>query len=67
MLRTATPAMVRNVGRDRWLRLLNSTSGAIRLQALQGLCILPGGEVEALGLGNLWQRSKQVGLVWIRA
>src|SRR5664280_1447418 len=29
MLRTATPAMVRNVGRDRWLRLLNSTSGAI--------------------------------------
>src|SRR5450759_5749865 len=29
MLRTATPPMVRNVGRDRWLRLLNSTSGAI--------------------------------------
>src|ERR1035438_2644713 len=29
MLRTATPPIVRNVGRDRWLRLLNSTSGAI--------------------------------------
>src|ERR1019366_5135146 len=29
MLRTATPPMVRNVGRDRWLRLANSTSGAI--------------------------------------
>src|ERR1019366_9161573 len=29
MLRTATPAMVRKVGRDRWLRLRNSTSGAI--------------------------------------
>src|ERR1019366_5033277 len=29
MLRTATPPMVRNVGRDRLLRLLNSTSGAI--------------------------------------
>src|ERR1035441_4799044 len=29
MLRTAAPPMVRNVGRDRWLRLENSTSGAI--------------------------------------
>src|ERR1039457_5816507 len=29
MLRTATPPIVRNVGRDRWLRLENSTSGAI--------------------------------------
>src|ERR1019366_1451383 len=29
MLRTATPAMVRNVGRDRRLRLRNSTSGAM--------------------------------------
>src|ERR1019366_7406590 len=29
MLRTATPPTVRNVGRDRWLRLLNSTSGAM--------------------------------------
>src|SRR5450759_1411214 len=29
MLRTATPPIVRNVGWDRWLRLLNSTSGAI--------------------------------------
>src|ERR1019366_5850504 len=29
MLRTATPAMVQNVGRERWLRLRNSTSGAI--------------------------------------
>src|ERR1019366_9056015 len=38
-----------------------------RLQALQGLCVLPGGKVEALGLGNLRQRSKQVGLVQIRA
>src|SRR5450759_1325280 len=29
MLRTATPPMVRNVGRDRWLRLRNSNNGAI--------------------------------------
>src|ERR1039458_6137357 len=29
MLRTATPPMVRNVGRDCWLRLLNSNNGAI--------------------------------------
>src|SRR5450759_3237336 len=29
MLRTATPPVVRNVGWDRWLRLLNSTSGAM--------------------------------------
>src|ERR1039457_1175714 len=29
MLRTAAPPMVRNVGRDRWLRLLNSTNGAM--------------------------------------
>src|ERR1019366_1549370 len=29
MLRTATPAKVRNVGRDRRLRLENSTSGAM--------------------------------------
>src|ERR1022692_420166 len=29
MLRTATPLIVRNVGRDRWLRLANSTSGAM--------------------------------------
>src|ERR1022692_785846 len=29
MLRTATPPMVRNVGRDRWLLLRNSTSGAM--------------------------------------
>src|ERR1019366_2522197 len=36
-------------------------------QALQGLCVLPGGKVEALGLGDLRQRSKQVGLVQIRA
>src|ERR1039458_5342482 len=29
-------------------------------QALQGLCVLPCGKVEALGLGNLRQRSKQL-------
>src|ERR1019366_4711626 len=29
MLRTATPPTVRNVGRDRWLRLRNSNNGAI--------------------------------------
>src|ERR1022692_1556116 len=29
MFRTATPPIVRNVGRDLWLRLRNSTSGAI--------------------------------------
>src|ERR1035441_574468 len=28
-----------------------------RLQAPQRLCVLPCGKVEALGLGNLWQRS----------
>src|ERR1019366_1250394 len=38
-----------------------------RLQALQGLCVLPCGKAEALGLGNLRQRSKQVGLAWIQA
>src|ERR1035437_5161803 len=32
-------------------------------QALQGLCVLPCGKVEALGLGDLGQRSKQLGLV----
>src|ERR1022692_671201 len=32
-------------------------------QALQGLCVLSRGKVEALGLGNLWQRSEQLGLV----
>src|ERR1019366_4322894 len=37
------------------------------LQALQGLCVLPCRKVEALGLGNLRQRSKQVGLVQVRA
>src|ERR1039457_572680 len=36
-------------------------------QALQGLGVLSRGKVEALGFGNLRQRSKQVGLVWIRA
>src|SRR5664280_1115092 len=36
-------------------------------QALHGLCVLPCGKVEALRLGNLWQRSKQAGLVQIRA
>src|ERR1019366_1099511 len=29
MFRTATPPIVRNVGQDRWLRLRNSTSGAM--------------------------------------
>src|ERR1019366_2396590 len=38
-----------------------------RLQALQGLCVLPCGKVEAFGLGDLGQRSKQLGLVGIRA
>ena len=36
-------------------------------QALQGLCVLLRRKVEALGLGDLRQRSKQVGLVSIRA
>src|ERR1019366_3061374 len=37
------------------------------LQALQGLCVLPCGKVEAFGLGDLGQRSKQLGLVQVRA
>src|ERR1035437_6762685 len=37
------------------------------LQALQSLCVLLCRKAEALGLGNFRQRSKQVGLVWIRA
>src|ERR1035441_9660618 len=36
-------------------------------QTLQGLRVLPCGKVEALGLGDLRQRSKQLGLAWIRA
>src|ERR1019366_5907263 len=36
-------------------------------QALQGLCVLLCRKVEALGLGDLRQRSKQVGLVQLRA
>ncbi len=35
------------------------------LQALQGLCVLACRKVEALGLGNLRQRGKQLGLVQI--
>src|ERR1039457_2060147 len=35
MLRTATPLIVRNVGRDRRLRLLNSTSGAMASRRLR--------------------------------
>src|ERR1039458_2547927 len=31
-----------------------------RFQALQGLCVLPYRKVEAVGLGNLWQGSKQI-------
>ncbi len=33
------------------------------LQAHQGLCVLHCGKVEALGLSDLWQSSKQFGLV----
>src|ERR1035441_6654399 len=35
MLRTAAPPVVRNVGRDRWLRLENSTSGATASRRLK--------------------------------
>src|ERR1022692_1128751 len=34
------------------------------LQAFHGLGVLPCGKVEALGLSDLWQSSKQFGLVW---
>src|ERR1039458_2991849 len=58
-------------GTKRWTGSLATTAEFHQrrngLQALQGLCVLPCRKVEALGLGDLWQRSKQVGLVQIRA
>src|ERR1017187_3542495 len=67
MLRTTTPPVVRNVGRDRWLRLLNSNSGAITSRRFKAWAFCLAEKLRRSGSVTSGSRSKQVGLVWIRA
>src|SRR5450759_1956031 len=64
MLRTATPPMVRNVGRDRWLRLANSTSGAMASRRFKACAFCFAEKLRRSGSGTSGREANS--LDWFR-
>ena len=60
MLRTAAPPMVRNVGRDRWLRLLNSTSGAMASRRFKACAFCSAEKLRRSGSVTLGREANSV-------